>query len=79
MSCQCESCLYNHDATRRMEKLSEDDRQFFDTMLETLRNTELDRDVMSCVLDGSWPSALEQITTTAKILGYKLVPLDSTT
>ena len=52
---------------------------FFDTMLETLRNTELDRDVMSCVLDGSWPSALEQITTTAKILGYKLVPLDSTT
>ena len=53
MSCQCESCLYNHDATRRMENCRKMTGSFFDTMLETLCNTE--------------------------ILGYKLVPLDSTT
>lgn len=74
MSCSCKLCQRNVEFYKQLALLeSEESKKFFDDIYMTLVETEMDRDYVRCVLDGSWPDALEILKDrVAKISGELL-------
>lgn len=61
MACDCRLCRYGREVQAHLNALPEKQAEFFEDMYMQLMTAELDRDVNQAVINGTWPSADEQI------------------
>ena len=65
MSCNCRICQRHKEFIKHLVSIGDvglnDAVVFFEGIYEDLAHTEMDRDVKKAVINGSWPSADEQI------------------
>ena len=63
--CECRLCLQRIEFVKHLNILKEtgltDSIQFFEKIYDELMNVGLDNNVNKAVIDGSWPTADEQI------------------
>lgn len=61
--CQCKGCLIYQEYNKHKQLIPESSRKFFDRIMDNLLEAEEDRDYYKCILDGSWPTAKEILTS----------------
>lgn len=61
MSCNCRVCVYAREVQKHLNDLPKKHAEFFEDMYNQLVHTEMDRDVNQAIIDGTWPSADEQL------------------
>ena len=59
--CNCNLCIRTRQFRETLEKIPEQDREFWSKMYDYLCEVEDDRDYYKAVVDGSWPTADEVI------------------
>lgn len=55
--CDCHVCQRHRSVQAQLDQLPQPQRAFFESLLDTLDNVEMDRDYYRAILDGSWPDA----------------------
>jgi len=56
-TCACDACKKNDDVMERLQRLPEEERDFFEEMWLDNMHLQLDRDYYRAVIEGSWPNA----------------------
>lgn len=59
--CNCRICLRSHRFKEALEKVPDQEKQFFRDLFSDLYSVEMDRDYYRAIVEGSWPTADEII------------------
>lgn len=60
-SCQCASCIEMNRFFSIIQKLPEKEQMWMEDFYSAVDGERLDADVNKAILEGSWPSAVEQL------------------
>ena len=71
MSCNCRSCEETSRYFKIINQLSDDDKKFMNDVYERLSHDSFDRDYYWCILNGQWPTSVEQLTRALELAKEK--------
>lgn len=61
MICECKGCIEGARFFKIIKQLPDEDKKWMEDFYEIIDHERLDANVDSCIIDGTWPTADEQI------------------